>query len=134
MTNKYVLDTHTLLWYLEGNTKLSSTVKTIIDHPNSELILPAIALAEAMFIVEKGKVQIPNVNALLSDIDNDPRIQLHTLDRQVMDKTLVLQEIPEMHDRQIAATALVLVDLGYTVHLLTKDEILVASNSVSTIW
>lgn len=132
--NKYVLDTHTLIWYLEGNSKLSHKVKTIIDDPESELILPAIALAEAMFIVEKRKTDIVDVTSLLSDIDNDPRIQLFALDRTVMDKTLTLQEIPEMHDRQIAATALVLADLEHTVHLLTKDNILVASDSVSTIW
>lgn len=27
--NKYVLDTHTLIWYLEGNSKLGKKAKTI---------------------------------------------------------------------------------------------------------
>lgn len=132
--NKYVLDTHALVWYIEGHSRLSPKALSIIDDPNVDLVLPMIALAEAMFIVERGKTTIPDISTLLDRIDGDQRITLHPLDRQVMDKTLVLQEIPEMHDRQIAATALVLVDLGYTVHLLTKDEILVASDSVSTIW
>lgn len=134
MANKYVLDTHALIWYLEGNRKLSVRAKVIIDDPTNDLILPVIALAEAMFIVEKGKTSIPSVASLLSDIDRDPRIQLYTLDRTILDKTLELQDIPEMHDRQIAATALLISEQGHTCFLLTKDAILTDSESVSTLW
>jgi len=28
---KYLLDTHTLIWFLENNPKLSATAKTIIE-------------------------------------------------------------------------------------------------------
>ncbi|MGA1199309.1 MAG: twitching motility protein PilT, partial [Candidatus Latescibacterota bacterium] len=84
--------------------------------------------------VERGKTTIPDISTLLDRIDGDHRITLFPLDRIVLNKTLELQEIPEMHDRQIAATALVLADEGHTVHLLTKDSILVTSDFVSTIW
>ena len=49
MADKYVLDTHALIWYLEGNPKLSSRAKGIIDDPDNSLILPIIALAEAVW-------------------------------------------------------------------------------------
>lgn len=47
MSDGHVLDTHALIWHLEGNPKLSNRAKTIIDDPNNQLILPVIALAKA---------------------------------------------------------------------------------------
>lgn len=41
------------------------------------------------------------------------------LDRTILEKTLTLTDINEMHDRQIVATALVLIDQGESVALLT---------------
>jgi PIN domain nuclease of toxin-antitoxin system len=52
---KYILDTHALIWFLEGNSRLSVRVQTILSDPSSELVLPAIALAEAVWIVSRGK-------------------------------------------------------------------------------
>ena len=58
---KYVLDTHALIWFLEGNPRLGKNAKTILSDPNSELVLPAIVLAEAAWIVERGRTSIPSV-------------------------------------------------------------------------
>jgi PIN domain nuclease of toxin-antitoxin system len=134
MAHKYVLDTHALIWYLEANPRLGSKAKTLLDDPASELVLPVIALAEAVFIVERGRTGIPDASALLERIDGDHRISLYPLDRPVLDKTLNLREIPEMHDRQIAATALLLADQGHTSVLITKDTYLLASPAVATAW
>jgi PIN domain nuclease of toxin-antitoxin system len=40
---KYILDTHALIWFLEGNSRLGVTAKEILSDSSSELILPAIA-------------------------------------------------------------------------------------------
>jgi PIN domain nuclease of toxin-antitoxin system len=47
---KDVVDTHALIWFLEGNPRLGAAAKTVLMDPDSELILPAIALAEAVWI------------------------------------------------------------------------------------
>jgi PIN domain nuclease of toxin-antitoxin system len=62
---KYVVDTHALIWFLEGNPRLGASAKTVLMDPISELILPAIALAEAVWIVDRGKTSIPSVKSLL---------------------------------------------------------------------
>jgi PIN domain nuclease of toxin-antitoxin system len=134
MALKYVLDTHALIWYLEGNPRLGAKAKVLLDDPTTELVLPLIALAEAVFLIARGKTGIPNVSALLERVDRDPRIILYPLDRAILDKTLELEEIPEMHDRQIAATAMLLESQGHTVFLLTKDADLVSSSAVTTFW
>ncbi len=47
MATKNIVDTHALVWYLEGNPGLGSNAKSVLDEPTSELIVPIIALAEA---------------------------------------------------------------------------------------
>jgi len=55
MATKFIVDTHALIWHFEGNSLLGESAKAVISDPASEMILPAIALAEAIFIVEKGR-------------------------------------------------------------------------------
>jgi PIN domain nuclease of toxin-antitoxin system len=52
---KYIVDTHALIWFLEGNPRLGIRAKAILSDLSSELILPAIALAESVWIVSRGK-------------------------------------------------------------------------------
>jgi PIN domain nuclease of toxin-antitoxin system len=131
---KYVIDTHALIWFLEGNPRLGTQAKEILSNPTSQLVLPAIALAEAAWIVERGKTSIPSTNALLNAINNDPRIAIYPLDRTIIDRTISLFTIHEMHDRQIAATAMILRDRGDAVALLSCDGNIVASGVISVIW
>ena len=60
MASRFVLDTHALVWYLEGSARLSSDAKAVMDDPASEMILSVIALAEALHIVDKGRTSIPS--------------------------------------------------------------------------
>ena len=55
MSSRYVVDAHALIWYLESNTRLGSRAKAVLDDAASDLVLPVIALAEAAFVVSKGK-------------------------------------------------------------------------------
>ncbi len=71
MATKFVVDTHSLIWYLEGNIKLGRDAQIVLDAAESELTLPIIALAEAIFTVEKGRTRIPDVSTLLDRITND---------------------------------------------------------------
>jgi PIN domain nuclease of toxin-antitoxin system len=95
------MHTHALIWVLEGNPRLGTKAKAVLSDPSSRLILPAIALAEALWIVERGKTEIPSVTALLSAINDDPRITIYALDQAVIEQSLNLLEIREMHDRQL---------------------------------
>lgn len=134
MTTKYVLDTHALVWFLEGNPRLGANAKTVMEDANNNLIVPVIALAEACWIIENGRTSIPTVENFLVALDADPRISLIPLDRTVLDRTLSITAIDEMHDRQIVATALLLADEGETVVVLTKDSNIQRSKLVLIIW
>lgn len=131
---KYVVDTHALIWFIEGNSRLGSNAKAILSNPDSELILPATALAESVWIVERGKTSIPNTNTLLMLVKTDSRFTVYPLNVNVVEITISLSAINEMHDRQIVATTLLLENEGHTVALLTCDQNITASNLVTIIW
>lgn len=134
MANRYVIDAHALIWYVEDNPALGVNAGHVLDNPLSELFLPVIALAEACWAVERGRCRIPTVADLLSDVDADSRITLVSLDRPILALSLTLTAIGEMHDRQIAATALHLASTGDPVILLTRDANISASGLVPVLW
>lgn len=69
---QYIVDTHALIWFLEGNSRLGISAKQVLENLESKLILPAIALAEVAFIVEKVKTSIPSVDDLHTAVNGDP--------------------------------------------------------------
>jgi PIN domain nuclease of toxin-antitoxin system len=134
MANEFVLDAHALIWFLGANPRLGGNARAAMQDPASVLYLPVIALAEACWVVQRGKTAIPSVAALLGDVDADPRIVLVPLDRAILDVSLTLTAINEMHDRLIAATALRLAVAPASVPLLTCDGNIIASGLVRVVW
>ncbi len=134
MATKYIVDTHALIWHFEGNPLLGAAAKAVTSDPNSELILPAIALAEAMFIVEKGRCSLTNVHDLLDDVQADGRISVFPLTAGVLEESLSLTAVPEIHDRLIVATGVYLQRLGDTVEILTKDNEIIIASLLSVRW
>ncbi|WP_310413157.1 PIN domain-containing protein [Chamaesiphon sp. OTE_8_metabat_110] len=131
---QYIVDTHALIWFLEGNPRLGNAAKQILENSESKLVLPAIALAEASFIVERGKTSIPSVNDLHTAVNGDPRVVVYPLDRAIIEITNTLLSINEMHDRQIVATAIILKNQGKQVSILTCDRNITMSGVVPIIW
>ena len=133
MAAKHFVDTHAFLWYLAGSAQLGSRAKSILQDPQCELFLSAITLAEACWIVEHGRVPL-TVSDILTAIDNDPRITVLPLDRNVVERSNALTLVGEMHDPQIVTTALIMQSQSETVDLLTKDRNITASGLVITVW
>lgn len=69
---KYVIDTHALIWFLEGNSRLGANAKAILSNPDSHLVIPATALAEAVWIVERSRTSIPYHRVMESAICASP--------------------------------------------------------------
>jgi PIN domain nuclease of toxin-antitoxin system len=136
MASSFVLDTHALLWYLEGNRRLGRQARKIIASPESHLIVPIIALAEAGIIIEQHRTKIPSVLHLLDSLANDPRFEIYPLTLDIFRRSLLSDtgRVPELHDRLIAATALSLHDLGYDVGLVTTDQTLTEAKLLPIVW
>lgn len=134
MSIRHVVDAHALIWYLESNAKLGGAAKTILDDLASNLVLPVIALAEAVHIVNKGRTRIPSVTDLFADVTGDPRFEVYPLTFEVLQESLNALTVPEMHDRLIVATGLHLQNQGGPVSILTKDADILASTLLPVIW
>ena len=134
IVEKNIVDTHGLIWYIEGNPKLGKTAKIILDGDDSILILPIIALAEAIDIVQKKRTSIPDVATLLDRVFSDSRIEIEPLTVEILQESLHTAAVPEMHDRLITATAVWFEKQGFAVAFLTKDPAIIDSELVKIIW
>lgn len=136
MAHKYILDTHALIWFLEGNKRLSQPAKLIMAASDTEMVLPLIALAESVIIIEKGWTTISDVSQFLTRVYADPRIEIYPLALDIFERSLTPEgmSIPEMHDRFIVSTGLHLKDLGHTVEILTKDESITDAGVLPVLW
>jgi PIN domain nuclease of toxin-antitoxin system len=132
---KYIIDTHALVWYLIASPKLGANAKAALDSADNSFVIPATALAETCWIVEKGRIpSIASSSVILAALDGDARFSIAPLDRATVERSNTLHAIGEMHDRQIAATALLLIEGGEAVSLITHDSNITGSGVVPVVW
>jgi PIN domain nuclease of toxin-antitoxin system len=134
MIDKYIVDAHALIWHLEGNIKLGKSAKQVFDNPKSVLILPMIAMAEIIDIIQKKRTMILDVNDFLRDVFTDSRIEIEPLTVEILQESLNASVVPEMHDKLITSSALLLAKQGFNVAVITKDQSIIDSNLVQIVW
>jgi PIN domain nuclease of toxin-antitoxin system len=129
-----VLDTHTVLWYLENSQELSAVARTTIEDAVREardVHVSAISIVETVYLVERRRLPLtalerlrtalvdPNSGLFIAPVDGGVADALQSIPRDV---------VPDMPDRIIAATAF---HLGLP--LITRDRRL-QSAGIQTIW
>jgi len=135
VTDFYIVDTHTLLWYLDTDKRLGKRAAEILSDRSARFLLPAIALAEALFILEKGREQYAiSERKMLASVRADSRIRVVALSQRILDLTLKCKAIDEMHDRQIVATTLLAEEAGFNTAILTRDANITQSGLVACVW
>ena len=128
---RFVVDTHALWWYLRSPERLTtaaSAVFRLAETGNATIIVPAIAVAEFYFLSAKLGQPIPPSD-LLAALDAVGGIELSDLGRAQLERLDRFPEIPEMHDRLMAAEAAAL-----DAPVVTRDETLTASVQIETVW
>ena len=126
-----MIDTHALWWYLNSSNRLSAAAAAafrLAETGNAILIVPAIVVAEYYFVsVKVGQPVAPS--ALMDALVEVRGVELSELGREQLEFLDRLPEIPEMHDRLIAADSLI-----YDAPLVTRDAVLTASPQIDTVW
>lgn len=134
MRSAVVVDTHTIIWYLSGDRRLSNRSLQTLESAESfgmTICVPAICLVELIYLVEKGRLPSIARDRLLGALDDSmSNCELTPLDRRIADalEFVSRDEVPDMPDRIIAATG---VALGAPV--ISRDG-KIRSSSVETIW
>jgi PIN domain nuclease of toxin-antitoxin system len=129
--NLFLPDTHAIYWYEFGNPKLSQAAEQVFKDAQAGhalLISHPIVLAEFYWLLNKIGLQanfMPFVRFVLAN----PVYRYETITPDDVLRLAALDEIPEMHDRLIAAVA---ERLGATI--LTRDASLRACSKVKCLW
>ncbi|MDE2904158.1 MAG: PIN domain-containing protein [Chloroflexota bacterium] len=124
-------DTHALWWFLKSPERLSAAATAVFRLAatgNATIVVPAIVVAEFYFLSVKLGQPIAPAD-LLARLDAVGSIEVTDLGRAQLARLELCDEIPEMHDRLIAAESLTL-----EAPVLTRDESLTASPQIPTIW
>jgi PIN domain nuclease of toxin-antitoxin system len=129
-----VADTHAALWYLLKNPRLSGTARRFMDDAavaGHDIVLSPISLAEIVYLVEKGRLPAPAYDELRKAL-SDPEFVLEDapFTGEIVEtmRQVPREDIPDMPDRIVAATA-----LYFSVPVISRDGRIRASN-MQTVW
>lgn len=129
-----VADTHTAIWYLFGDPRLSLTAKATLDKAASDgnqVGISAITLAEIVYLAEKGRIPSLTFDRVVEALDSPNNVLLEIpFDREIAAalKGVDRERVADLPDRVIAATA-----LHWRVPLISRDSKIQVSG-VPTIW
>ena len=126
----YVTDTHSIVWYFTDDPRLSRRALEVFEKTIKEgaIIIPAVVLAEIMYIADKGKITL-TFDETLQKIGSYENFIVAALDLEILKVAEKIKVNLEMHDKLIAATA-----LYYNASLITKDLLITKSGACTTIW
>jgi PIN domain nuclease of toxin-antitoxin system len=129
-----VADTHAALWHLYGDARLSARARDFIESSarvGQKVGVSTISLAEIVYLAEKQRIPATAFEDLSEAVaDPDGVFQEIPLTQRIVCSMAVVirQEVPDLPDRIVAATAL---QLG--VPVISRDSRIRAS-SVQTVW
>jgi PIN domain nuclease of toxin-antitoxin system len=118
----FVADTHALIWYLFNDLRLSTPArKAFTDAADAglEIGVSSISLAEIVYLIEKGRIPsntLDEVLRVLNDAERELKEVALTADIASQMRGISREEVPDLPDRVIAATARLL-----AVPVITRD-------------
>jgi PIN domain nuclease of toxin-antitoxin system len=129
-----VADTHTAVWYLFNNPKLSARARQTIEEAfraGDQVGVSSISLVEMVYLSEKGRIPSNAVQDLIHAL-LEPEYPLHELpvDALVAENVASIsrEEVPDMPDRIVAATG-----LRHSVPVISRDR-KIRATGIQTIW
>ncbi|MDX2098899.1 MAG: type II toxin-antitoxin system VapC family toxin [Leptolyngbyaceae cyanobacterium bins.59] len=105
---KILLDTHIFLWFISGDTRLSTDVRDAIRDLENEVYLSSISVWEAIVKHQLGKLPLPEPPKSYLPKQRD----LHQISSLALDESSVVQldKLPPLHrdpfDRMLICQAL----------------------------
>ena len=106
-----VLDTHSVIWLLHADARLSPVARQKIDaaiRQGEQVAISSISLVEAAYLEEKTRIPAGTLQGLLTLLDRvEPSLVEVPVTRHIIAALLNIarETVPDMPDRVIAATA-----------------------------
>ena len=127
---QYVSDTMAIVSYL-SKRRLPPSVKQVFQSADVGLctiFIPAIVAVEIGYLSEKGRIDV-SLADLRHQISQYTTYRFQPLTFDIVEVCAQITDIPELHDRLIAATAK---SLGLP--LISNDPIIQKSTFLTTLW
>ena len=127
---RILIDTHILIWMLEGNPKLSSQRRGIISDPGNEVFVSVVSYWEIAIKTSSGKLSIskPSIDILEEVAESSSNLILVEPSH-----TLAVSTLPFHHrdpfDRMLIAQSIV-----EAIPLVSADTSFVAYTGLTQIW
>ena len=130
-----ILDTHALVWWVDGSDRLSTTaaqtIKPYMSQPNS-LLVSSISIWEITLLHRKGRLQLNRpIHQWIELVEQLPLIRCVPVNNLIARLSVELpgEFHPDPADRMIVATA-----IAHDAQLLTCDEKIISYPYVKTLW
>ena len=125
----YVTDTQALVKFMMGQKVINEQCHQVFlsaDRGENTIIIPAIVLMEILYLFEKSRIKIDLIQT--EDLLQSRNYQFEPLSLEILKTATVIDDIPDLHDRLIAATARHL-----DIPLITNDPVIRKSRSVKVL-
>jgi PIN domain nuclease of toxin-antitoxin system len=105
---RILLDTHIFLWFINGDTRLSTDIRDKICDADNEVYLSSVSIWEAIVKHQLGKLPLPELPETYLPKQRD----LHEISSLALDENSVVQlaKLPPLHrdpfDRMLICQAL----------------------------
>lgn len=102
----YVTDTQALLKFMMGKKVINDKAHQAFlsaDKGERTIIIPAVVLMEVLYLFEKHRIDIGLLHA--ENLLKSQNYQFEPLSLDILKTASEITDIPELHDRVIAATA-----------------------------
>jgi PIN domain nuclease of toxin-antitoxin system len=124
-----LLDTHTLLWYINGNENISAATRTLIEEKGIVNFVSIVSLWEISIKISLGKLEMLIPFSKLFQLLNDNGFVILPIS---FEDILLLTNLP-FHHRDPFDRMLVVQSMNNNLKILSKDEIL-DSYQVTRMW
>ena len=131
-----VLDTHALIWWVNGDSKLSARARKVIESEmtvdGGRILVSAITAWEIAMLVNKNRLVLTmDLNEWLDTVRSIDTVQFVPIDNEVAVQSVQLPGDfhPDPADRMITALA-----RHYSAMLVTSDDKIRSYRYVKTIW
>lgn len=129
-----VADTHSALWHLFDDPRLSPSARNFIDKAAADrhkIAISSISLAELVYLIEKNRLPAPSYGELMDALADPEHVFTEAIFTGAIVeamRTVSRTEVPDMPDRIVAATA-----VYFDVPVLSRDRRIRAA-TIKTIW
>jgi PIN domain nuclease of toxin-antitoxin system len=126
----YLLDTHTFLWFLEGNNTLSSKARIIIENADNTIYVSIASIWEIAIKISTSKLKLSvNLEEVKTEIVKN-NFEILPLDfEHIIELTNLEQIHKDPFDRIIISQA-----ISEKCTIVSKDSNFVFYNNVNVLW